>query len=475
MFCMKKILFFLYLSGLACATMAQADPVLMRIDGKPVLKSEFEYNFNKNKNEIVQGKKSAKEYLDLFISYKLKAQAAMDAKLDTAGSFRKEFYTYRNQLILPLLVPQTRMEEECRIYYDRMKENLQGKEIIQPAHIFLRVRQDAKDSERLAIKARMDSIYQALQDGADFADMAKKLSEDKASAAKGGVLPWIGPNQTLKEFEDTAYALNPGDISQPFLSTVGYHIIKLMGRKDLEPYEELKPNIAQYLESRGLKNRLAEQVLDSIATKEDNNKSVEEILEAETERLCAEDQELKYLVQEYHDGLLVYEISNREIWGPATKDTVGIENYFKKNKKDFAWKEPRYNGMIYYCKQEKDVKNVRKALKRVASEKWIETIEQQFNKDSVSVRMEKRLFSKGDNRNVDVLGLKLKNKKIKPVDGFPYVGLIGKRLKKGPGQWTDCSNEVIAGYQNDCEESYVAKLREKYKVEVDEKVLNSVK
>lgn len=472
---MKKILFFLYLSGLACATMAQADPVLMRIEGKPVLKSEFEYNYNKNKNEVVQGEKTVKEYLDLFINYKLKVQAALDAKLDTAGSFRKEFYTYRNQLILPLLVPQTKMEEECKIYYDRMKENLQGKEIIQPAHIFLRVRQDAKEEERMAIKERMDSVYQALLDGADFADMAKKLSEDKASATKGGVLPWIGPNQTLKEFEDTAYALTPGEFSQPFLSTVGYHIIKLMARKDLEPYEELKSKIAQYLESRGLKNHLAEQALDSIAAKDDNNKSVEEILEAETERLCAEDQELKYLVQEYHDGLLVYEICNREIWGPATKDTVGIENYFKKNKKDFAWKEPRYNGMIYYCRQEKDVKNIRKALKRIEPEKWVETIEEQFNKDSVKVRMEKHMFRKGDNCNVDVLGLKVKNKKMKPIDGFPYVGLIGKRLKKGPRQWTDCSNEVIAGYQNYCEEEFVAKLRGRYKVEVDEKVLNTVK
>ncbi len=414
--------------------MAQADAVLMRINGKPVTRGEFEYNYNKNNAEGVLDKKTVDEYAELFINYKLKVEAALDARLDTTSAFRQEFRTYRDQQIRPLLAPQTDMERECRIYYDRMKENLQGKQLIQPAHIFLRVKQNATKEELAAARVRIDSVHKALLNGADFAELAKAVSQDKASAKNGGKLPWIGPNQTLKEFEDVAYSLEKGEMSEPLLSTVGFHIIKLMDNKDLEPYEELKPNIAKYLESKGLRDHLASKTLDSIAS-QNEDKSVEQILNEETERLCAENTELKYLIQEYHDGLLLYEICNREVWIPAAKDTLGMESYFKKNKKKYAWDKPRYSGMIYYCQNEKDVKAVKKALKRVKPAQWTAVVRKKFNQDSVTVRMEKRLFQQGENRNVDILGLKVKKKKLQPVEGYPHIGIIGKRLKKGPKEW----------------------------------------
>lgn len=472
---MKKLLFFLWFTGFVCTAMSQTDPVLMRINNKPVTLSEFEYNYNKNNSEGVLDKKNVDEYVELFINYKLKVEAALDARLDTTSSFRKEFRTYRDQQIQPLLVPQTRMEEECRKYYDRMKANLQGKDVILPAHIFIRVKQNADKDEQAKLKERIDSVFHALENGADFAELAKKISQDPQSAPRGGTLSWIGPNQTLKEFEDVAYSLEKGDISQPFLSTVGYHIVKMMDRKELEPYEELKPSISRFLESKGIKNQLTAQALDSIASSNGNGKSVEQILDEETERLCAEDKNLKYLVQEYHDGLLLYEICNREVWEPAAKDTLGMESFFKKNKKMYAWDKPRYNGMIYYCQNEKDVKAVKKTLKKVSPEQWTTVVREKFNKDSVTVRMEKGLFKQGDNRNIDILGLKVKKLKPKPIDGFPYVGIIGQRLKKGPKDWSDVSAQVATDYQRHCENQFVEKLRNKYKVEVDKEVLKSVK
>ena len=72
---------------------AQSDPVIMTVNNKPVLRSEFEYSYNKNNNAGVIDRKSVKEYVDLFINYKLKVEAALDAKLDTMESFRKEFAT----------------------------------------------------------------------------------------------------------------------------------------------------------------------------------------------------------------------------------------------------------------------------------------------------------------------------------------------------------------------------------------------
>ena len=458
----------------ASALRAQEDPVLMRINGAPVTRSEFEYNYNKNNSDEVIDKKTVDEYVDLFVNYKLKVLAALDDRLDTLTSFQKEFRMYRDQQIRPLLVPETRMDEECVRYYDMMKANLQGRQLLQPSHIFLRVKQKATKEEQEAVGARMDSIYKALQEGADFAELAKKVSEDPQTAVRGGVLPWIGPNQTLKEFEDVAYSLEVGSYSQPFLSTVGYHIVKLMDKKDLESFNELKPNIERFLESQGLRDRLAMQALDSIAAAGGTPKTVEEILEEETARLCAKDNNLKYLVQEYHDGLLLFEECSRNVWEPATKDTLGIEDYFKRNKKKYSWDVPHFDGMVYYCRDKKDVKAVRKAIRKQPDSQWTSIVRQQFNKDSVSVKMEKRLFKQGENANVDVVALKVKGAEPKPIEGFPYMAVVGEKLKKGPERWTQVSAAVVADYQRLREEEFVARLREKYTVEVDKEVLATV-
>ena len=451
-----------------------SDPVVMTVNGKPVTRSEFEYNFNKNNTDGVVDHKTVEEYAELFANYKLKVEAALDARLDTLTSFQQEFRSYRDQLIRPMLVPSSVVENECLAYYQRMKESLQGQDLVLPAHIFLRLVQTASKEEQEARKQRIDSIYAALQDGADFAELARKHSEDVQTAVRGGQLPWIGPNQTLKEFEDVVYSLEVDQVSEPFLSTVGYHIVKLLSRKPLESYEELKPNIARYLESQGLQDKLAAQMLDSLSAASATQKSVEQILDEETERLCAEDSDLKYLVQEYHDGLLLFEECNREVWEPAQKDTTGIERYFKKQRKQYAWDKPHFRGMVYYCKEAADVKAVKKALKKLDEAQWTSATRDRFNKDSVTVRMEYRMFQQGDNANVDVLAFKDKRAELKPVTGFPHAAVVGKVLKKGPDRWTDVGKQVVSDYQHVREDEFVQLLRQRYPVEIDHEALKTV-
>ena len=270
---------------------AQEDPILMRINGEPVTRSEFEYNYNKNNSEGVIDKKDVKEYVDLFVNYKLKVLAALDDHLDTLSSYQKEFRQYRDQQIRPLLVPEGGKEKECRAYYDGMVARLEGKQLLQPAHILIHLKQDATEEQKAAAKVRIDSVYQALKDGADFAELAKKVSQDPGSAPRGGLLPWIGPNQLVKEFEDVAYALEVNEISEPFLMPFGYDIVKLMGKKDLETYDQLHDMIMKYLDGQGIENHLAQQVLDSIAGQ--SEKTVEQILDEKTEEFCAKENELK--------------------------------------------------------------------------------------------------------------------------------------------------------------------------------------
>ncbi len=100
---MRIMMFFAALLASAAAS-AQSDPIIMTVNGEPVLKSEFEYSYNKNNSEGVIDKKTVKEYVDLFVNYKLKVAAALDAKYDTLQSFKDEFAMYRDQQVKPMLV-----------------------------------------------------------------------------------------------------------------------------------------------------------------------------------------------------------------------------------------------------------------------------------------------------------------------------------------------------------------------------------
>ena len=468
-----SLIFYLSSSVLLAQT---SDPVVMRINGKDVTRSEFEYNFNKNNTDGVIDKKSVEEYTQLFINYKLKVEAALDAKLDTLTSYQQEFRGYRDQQIRPLLVTPEAEEAEVKAYYDNMLAQLEGKQLIQPAHIFLRVQQQSTEEERARAKERIDSIYSLVCDGAnDFAKVAEQCSEDQGTVRRGGVIGWIGPHQLLKELEDAAYKLQVGEIAPPVLSTVGWHIIKLMDSKPLEPYDTLAPRIREFLDARGMKDKIAANVVDSLAKASNGTKTAEQVMDEESDRLAAKDEELKYLIQEYHDGLLLYEICQRTVWEPASKDTAALENYFKKNKKVYAFDKPHYTGALLQAQTPALLKQVQKALSSQKDEsKWAEIVKTQFNKDSVQVRFERRMFTKGDNALVDSLVFKVREGKTKLNPRYPAVGISGRMLKKAPQYWFDVSAQVVADYQAVKEQEFVDELRKRYKVEVFEDALKTV-
>lgn len=447
------------------------DPVIMTVAGQPVPRSEFEYSYNKNNAEGVIDKKTVDEYVDLFVNYKLKVQAALDAKLDTAASYQKEFRTYRDQQITPSFVTDDDVEKEARLVYENTKNSIGPRGLIMPAHILVLLKQKASEDEQKAAKVRIDSIYDLLKKGADFAELAKKVSQDPGSARNGGQLNWIGPNQTLKEFEDAAYELKVGEMSKPVLSPVGWHIILMKDRKQLEPYDSLRADIMKFLESRNVRESLALKAVDSIAKQ--RNISRDKLLDERSAEMQSKDAELDYLVREYHDGLLLYEISNREVWDKAAKDEAGQMKYFKKNKKKYVWDEPRYKGMAYHVKEDADVKAVKDCVKSLAFNKWADELRKTFNNDSIiRIRVEKGIFKKGDNTFIDkmVFGEKVE---VTPVKGYPIDAVYGKLLKK-PEDFEDVKGLVLADYQEELEKAWVATLRKKYSVVVNKDVVKTV-
>ncbi len=449
------------------------DPIVMNIAGIDVTRSEFEYNYNKNNTADVLDRKAVNQYVDMFVAYRLKVQAAKDMRLDTLSSFLTEFRTIRDQQIRPLLVGPQAVESEVQNYYKQMQASLGGKDLRLPAHLFLPVAQNATIEEQARQKALADSLYDQLHNhNADFEQLVKLYSKDVQSARRGGELMWCGPGQLIPEFEQVMYALKKGELSKPFLSSVGFHIVRLNDVKDLEPYDTLRPQILRFLESRGLRDRLAANVVDSMTAA--MALTPQQLMDRETERLCSQDSNLKYLIQEYYDGLLFYEYCKQYIWEPAKRDTVGMERYFKKHKKDYAWDKPHFNGMLYYARQQEDLKKVKKMLKKVDPKDWTTVIRKNMNADSVMVRMEQRMFVQGENATVDSLIFKIRENKTVPYKGFPYCAVIGQKLKKGPKVWTDVSAQVAEDYQALRERELVDELRKRYEVKINAEVMKTV-
>ena len=460
--------------ALSAVAMAQTDPVIMTVNGQPVLRSEFEYSYNKNNSEGVIDKKTVDEYVDLFINYKLKVIAALDEKYDTLKSFKKEFAQYRDQQLRPMLVTDADVEAEAHRIYDQTVERIGPDGLVQVSHILLRLNQQAPDSEVAAAKVRIDSIYKALKAGADFAELAKKVSEDPGSARQGGLLPFVQRGQFVKEFEDVAFSLQPGQMSDIVQTAYGFHIIKVMEKKMLEPFEFHHDNIIRFIEQRNLRDRIAEQKVDELVKATNGTKTKEQIMDEKADELSAKDMELKYLIQEYHDGLLLYEISNKLVWDKAAKDDAGLANFFKKNKKRYEWDEPRFKGMAFHVKNEADVQAVKDCVKKLPFDKWAEKLRSTFNNDSVlRIRVEKGIFKKGDNALVDSVIFK-KDTTVTKVKDYPIDGVYGKVLKKRPEDYTDVRGLVVADYQEALEKEWVAELRKKYLFTVNKEVLETV-
>lgn len=470
-----KMLFVSMLLSVSATCGAQSqDPVLMTVNGVPVTRSEFEYSYNKNNSEGVIDKKTVSEYVDLFINYKLKVAAALDARLDTLSSFKKEFATYRDQQVKPTLVTSQDIEDEARTVYENTKKGIGERGLIRPAHILLRLDQKATPQEQESAKHRIDSIYAAIVKGADFAEMAKKYSNDIGSARQGGLLPWIQPNQTVKEFENQAYALKKGQMSKPFLSPFGYHIILMKDRKQLEPYDSLRSNIVKFLEQRNVRERIASRKLSSMVKASDGSLTEEQVMASRCDSLCRTDAAMNNLIREYHDGLLMFEISNRMVWEKASKDEAALEAFFKKNKKRYVWTEPRFKGIAYHVKKESDVEAVKECVKKLKFGQWADALRTTFNNDSVlRIRVEKGIFKQGDNALVDREVFK-KDTVVTSLKGFPFDAVYGKILKKGPEDYTDVRGLVTSDYQEKLEKAWVTDLRKKYAVKVDEEVLKTV-
>jgi peptidyl-prolyl cis-trans isomerase SurA len=633
--------------ALSVGSFAQTyDPVLMTINGKPVLKSEFEYIYNKNNTNNSLDKKTLDEYVDLFINFKLKVEEAKRQGIDTTASFLSELSGYRSQLTKPYLTDSSVDEALLHEAYERSKTDLDV------SHILIRIPQNATPADTLKAlneingiwkrlekesfakvakevsqdqsaeqnnghigwisafrtvypfetaaynaavgsysapvrtafgyhivkvharqnslgdvlvshimiltskgneaqnkkaKVTIDSLYQRVLAGDDFGALAKKYSQDKGSAVKNGELPWFGSGRMVPEFETAAFALkNVGQISKPVQSAYGWHIIKLLNKKGLAPFDELKAELESKIKRDERANKGQQVFLDRLRSEYDyklitanleefykllKNKKLSdstfiadaaklnkplfsfdgkyysqsdfaqflkknqgtdkmtpsEIIDGklkaftDAELLAYEDSQLenkyddfRFLMQEYHDGILLFEVSNKEVWDKASKDTQGLIKYFNKHKADYTWEKPHFKGRVVLCKDKETLNAAKLIVKKSAADSIDKYLKVRLNDSIQHVKVEKGLYVQGDNKVVDSEIFKSKEKYV-PATDYPYFFVAGKLLKNKPEDYSDVRGLVTADYQEYLEQEWIKALRAKYPVTVDQNVLKTVK
>lgn len=631
-----------WLTAFATAQVS-SNEVLFTVDGDPINAKEFIRVYNKNLDLVKEeSQKDIDGYLNLFINYQLKIKEAKRLGLDKDANYIKEFAGYKDQLVKNYLSDSKVTETLMKEAYNRMGFDLKA------SHVLIRldenetdtlkvyqeltrlrervlnegfdqVKADVHDGQNIfaedlgyfsafkmvyefenaayntevgdvskpfrtrfgyhivkiedkrtslgevtvahimiAINSqdsladpekRIGEIYRKINQGEKFESLAKQFSDDKSSANNGGELtPFSGGQLSAPEFEAVAFGLNTiGEISEPFKTDYGWHIVKLLNKKDTPLYEEIKYEIENKIKrdarssliNTSLANNLRTKyhininpeakayfesllnadffsrawvlpadfkedgtlltIEDSVISYEDFGKRLmsiqsvymgktmpfktivekefrgfeeDALLKYHEEHLEFEDEEFGQLLKEYRNGLLLFDLMEKEIWNAAAADSIGLQNYYKSHKDAYFW-ENRVDAIIATSAKEKDIQTVEKLLKKG---KTVEAINKELNTDTV----QKVIFTTGIKPSTyqgfpkDVVLNKGLSKVYQYNDAY-HIIKVEALLPETTKTFEEARGNVISNYQNALEEDWLKALNSRYKVKVNADVLQDVK
>ena len=332
------------------------------------------------------------------------------------------------------------------------------------------------DSLDAAKKAEIDAILKEVN-ADNFAEIAQRESDDRGSSMRGGDLGWFGKGMMVKPFEDATFSMKEGEISEPIRTAYGWHIIYKEGERGIQPLDSMR---AQVLRQVQRDERAKEADKSFIRKTRAEYKLPAEMSDEEVKAYADEHLEEKYpdlknLVQEYHDGILLFEVSLREVWDKAAKDTAGLDAYFKANKKNYTWDAPRWKGYLIQAKDKSSAKAAQAIIKSADKDSIQSYIARRINTDSVTyVKTQHGLWEKGKNAAIDKFGFKDKKAEFTPKEDLPEVVCVGKVLK-APACWEDEKGKVTTDYQDYLEAEWIKVLRAKYPVVINQEVWEKIK
>jgi len=403
---------------------------------------------------------------------------------------------------------------------------------VEVSHILLRT--NVPDDNK--VKGRIFEVYDQLKAGRNWEEVCKEYSDDAATKNTGGRLRafGIGALASVPEFEATAFAMKQaGDISDPFQSNIGWHIIRLEKKIPLLSFSEMEPALKRRLnrderlqiskqalsdkrkreyefsEDRAVKDKifaladstlikskwhfprseeLNSQAVFTILGKptlasefvqyiQVNQTSVnmtppaymkqlydgfaeDKILEAEEEKLQREHPEFKSLLTEYREGILLFDIMEKEVWNKASEDSVGQRKFYEENKTKYQAGD-RLEARIFTASDKAIITGI---MTKVNSG---DSIGNDDLKKFKSIQPF-RLYERKDSKVIDRINWSAGLQEAE-VDGQFYLVEVKRLVAPGVKSFEDARSSVISDYQDYLEKAWLNELRKKFPVKMNNK------
>lgn len=181
--------------------------------------------------------------------------------------------------------------------------------------------------------------------------------------------------------------------------------------------------------------------------------------------------DFRNLMQEYRDGILLFELTDRKVWSKAVKDTSGLKAYYEQNKANYMWPD-RVDATVYTCANAEVAKEVRKLMKKIDDD---DTLMARVNVSSqLNLQVRTSKFSRGDNETVDQVEWKEGTSKDVLKDKQVSFVVIRKFMPTQPKSLEEAKGIITADYQSALEKEWIKELRTKYPVRVNQPVVDSV-
>lgn len=228
---MKKYLLLIFLIPFiyGCKSIGPASSdksTLFSINDQPVTNEEFLYVYQKNNfNDTLPPRQSVDHYLDLFINFKLKVAEARQRGLHNTQEFIQEFDTYKEQLTEPYLQAKEVTDQLVEEAYERMKEEVNA------SHILIQLPKPAMPADTIRVYNELIELRKKALAGEDFSALAHRFSQDPSAQSNKGELGYFSALQMVYPFEEVAYTTPEGEISKPFRTRFGYHLLKVNDRR----------------------------------------------------------------------------------------------------------------------------------------------------------------------------------------------------------------------------------------------------
>lgn len=197
--------------------------------------------------------------------------------------------------------------------------------------------------------------------------------------------------------------------------------------------------------------------------------------ELERERLMGVIPDYRNLVNEYRDGILLFDISNSKVWDAAAKDADGLERYFRDNRDKYTWDKPKYKGFIVFANNDSILTEAKTFANSLGDKfdkyTFAQVMSKRFGRD---VKVERIIAAQGDNAISDYLFFDGPKPDTEKLSWKCFFG-FGGHLADQPEEAIDVRGLVTTDYQNALEREWVKQLRKKYKVKIDKKVASTLK